>query len=186
MVDLADRKDCWTFWLLLKNAANRDGIIGAKMAQKYHNHMIQLKQLLPMSTMADGTVKVDWSSRADYLMQHFRIKAHSRSTVAAVLNPVRTAASTRARRHWKCAITAVYFVSILSHSPAVLQRDKDHCFACKRYNVVQCACQFYFCEKHQARESHECTFDVKKRHQERLRRQNPKVRDRRNINLERI
>ncbi len=42
-------------------------------------------------------------------------------------------------------------------------------------NVYSCKCGLFFCQKHRFYTDHDCQYDHKKQHQEKIERENPKV-----------
>lgn len=66
---------------------------------------------------------------------------------------------------------------------AVLQSQTDHtkCWSCtKKVGLLgfKCRCAYTFCSKHRDADKHSCTFDYKKAHQEKLKKElQPCVKD---------
>lgn len=64
-------------------------------------------------------------------------------------------------------------------APVVKKSDRHRCSVCrKKLRLAQqfeCMCQETFCGEHRYADSHSCSFDYMKRHQERLRKDNPEV-----------
>jgi hypothetical protein len=63
--------------------------------------------------------------------------------------------------------------------PAAKKSDRHRCGVCrKKLRLAQqfeCMCQDTFCGEHRYADAHDCSFDYVKRHQDRLRKDNPEV-----------
>tara|TARA_Y100000996_G_scaffold182437_1_gene142669 strand:- start:3034 stop:3285 length:252 start_codon:yes stop_codon:yes gene_type:complete len=60
-----------------------------------------------------------------------------------------------------------------------LKKKKIVCHFCnkklKLHEQIKCCCDHYFCLKHMNRHSHNCTFDMKTKRKEELKKNNPKM-----------
>mmetsp|Transcript_23538 Transcript_23538/g.35219 ORF Transcript_23538/g.35219 Transcript_23538/m.35219 type:complete len:433 (+) Transcript_23538:96-1394(+) len=80
------------------------------------------------------------------------------------------AALTRARIKLKCLF---HFKQGMKKRKA--QRCKTRCYLCNKkvgYLGFECKCMFTFCEKHRFPDAHKCTFDHKRRHRNKLKKDN--------------
>jgi AN1-type zinc finger protein 5/6 len=56
--------------------------------------------------------------------------------------------------------------------------NNKNCFFCKKSKkklLLECDCKKIYCLKHLLPETHNCTFDFKKKGRERIKEENPKV-----------
>ncbi len=59
-----------------------------------------------------------------------------------------------------------------------IQTDLAHCWNCKRKVGLlgfKCKCSYIFCSKHRHSDQHDCEYDFKMEHREKLIKENPKI-----------
>mmetsp|Transcript_9061 Transcript_9061/g.13589 ORF Transcript_9061/g.13589 Transcript_9061/m.13589 type:complete len:357 (+) Transcript_9061:73-1143(+) len=95
-------------------------------------------------------------------------------------------AKKKAKKSWKIGfkrattkLAAIYrFRRNLKTDSRLIQKNKKRCFTCNKkvgYLGFECRCMFVFCELHRLPESHNCRYDFKRRHMNKLKKDNKVV-----------
>jgi len=82
------------------------------------------------------------------------------------------------KRHWKLALTKIRAVRRFHQSLKPIQKNKTRCWKCNRkvgITGIECRCGYIFCGKDRYASEHDCPYDFKKAHKNKLVKENLKL-----------
>jgi len=85
---------------------------------------------------------------------------------------------TALKRRWRLALTKIKAVRRFHLSLKPIQKNKTRCWSCNRkigITGIECRCGYIFCGKHRYASEHDCPYDFKKSHKNKLVKENLKL-----------
>jgi len=82
------------------------------------------------------------------------------------------------KRHWRLALTKIRAVRRFNLNLRPIQKNKTRCWSCNRkigITGIECRCGYLFCGKHRYASEHDCPYDFKKAHKNKLVKENLKL-----------
>jgi len=89
-----------------------------------------------------------------------------------------TARRSALKRRWRLALTKIKAVRRFRLSLKPVQKNPSRCWSCNRkigITGIECRCGYLFCGKHRYASEHDCPYDFKKAHKNKLVKENLKL-----------